>query len=253
MTLPASAYPRPQVREWAVLAISLGFAVIGLFLFTSDLGTAVVTIAFFGSGALFSALMIYQKLRRHTRSPLRVGVVGGVPIRPSRFLVAALAVWVSTLGVITLVVGWYSGPAAYIACGLLLAGLGFGLTFALVTGRLPAGYLQFDVAGLTFGGRGSVHTVPWDNIEGIGTGTLNSNPILLLKLRELTIIDVRPPDSAVQIFRQWARNEVTFAAPIIVYPMRYLIDMNLLAQALDRYVTDPSSRMELSPRQRLPG
>lgn len=253
MTFPTSAYPRPQLRDWAVLAISFGFAVIGLLLFTSDPGTAIVTVGFFGSCALFTAALIYQKLRRHAHALVRVGVVGGVPIRPSRFLLAALATWMSTLGVITLWVGWYSGIPGYLVSGLLLAGPGFCLAIGLVTGRIPTGYFQFDVSGLTFSGHGSVHTVAWDNIQGIGTGTFNSAPIVLIKLRELTIIDVHPPDRAVRVFRQWAKNETTFGAQIVLHPMRYLVDMNLLLQALDRYVTDPFSRTELTPQQRLPG
>lgn len=242
------AYPRPRALEWALLAVNIGVVVISLFLLPIKRDVAIISIAWFGSLALLFAVLIGQKLRRRVAQPLRVQITGGVAIRPSRVPLGIIAAWIALLGGVILIFGWLSEIPAISVAGIPLAGLGFWMLFLLVTGRYPSDYFQLDPSGLTFGAHHSCFTVQWDDIAGVGAGEVNLNPVLLIQLREPDAILVHPPERTNQVFQQWT---LTAGAQILLNPSRYRMDLRLLMQALDRYVGDPSARLELLQRKRL--
>src|SRR6266568_9091794 len=84
---PIDAYPGPGIRDWALLAIGVGFTGAGLLILPFNPNVGIVTIALFGLSAVVFATTIVRKLRFRRPRPLRAEIVGGVPIRRSRAIV----------------------------------------------------------------------------------------------------------------------------------------------------------------------
>src|SRR5688572_29358707 len=157
---PDRRFRRPGIVDWAVLTIGVLFVALGLFLLPHEPDVAIVTLAFFGSCALVAAHTVLRK-RADSRADLRwAGLVGGVPIRPSRTGAFLLASWITVLGITLLIFGG-TYPPAFRAISWLLAAIGALLLLAWLLGWVPAGYLQFDPNGITIAGRRSSYRVPW--------------------------------------------------------------------------------------------
>ena len=235
-----------QLSDRSLFILNMVFVVIGVLVLRSNPDVGIVTIAFFGSGAVLAASIIIRK-RRSAPKAERVMLTGGVPIRPSRVLIGGLGAWLAVLGVILTVFGWSYGLV--FRC-LSIASLIFGcyLLAAVLIGWLPNTYLQFDVSGITFGYRGFSYVVAFDNIADLAVAEMNRNPFLLIRLHRPDDIAVTPPARHVAAIKRIARSEALMGAHIAIPAQQYLMDPALLAQAIARYISEPSSRSELAVR-----
>jgi hypothetical protein len=240
-----STRARPSVKEWLHFLLALGFVVGGVFILPYDRDIGIVTIALFGSGWIVFAIPLFRKMRPRRPSSLQVGITGGLPIRPSRGVPAVIGVWLAGLGTLLVVFRQPYG-IVMLVFGILIAMCGAYLLLALATGWLPSRYLQFDPSGITFGYRRWAYTVEWDNIAQIVAAEVHSNPLLLILLYQPDLVDVRPPGSGAQVFKHFSQNLAWRGAHITLGPSPYRMDVQLLMQALERYVTTPSARAELS-------
>jgi hypothetical protein len=232
---------------WFPFLACSAFVLVGLFLLDSNFNVAIVTIAFFGSGAVIGGIPIVRKLRPVRPAPDRVEIIGGVPIRPSIGSLVTIGIWLVVVGITTIVFGWSYGV---IIRGVMLGFLGLGcyILIGLYLGWLPAHYVQFDPQGITFGERGFSYLVRWENIAGLAAGELNGNAVLLLQLDRPDTIEVMPQERKARALKGLARNALLSGAHVVLATTQYRMDLSLLTQAVERYVREPAARIELSQK-----
>lgn len=235
----------PTIRNWAALALGVSFVLCGLLILPERRDIGIMTIAFFGFLTLVFAIPIGQSLRFRREPPLQVEIMGGVRIRPSRLVLTLVSACIVAVGAVIAVFGQSLGY--FVAWwGYLTAILGGYLLLATAVGWLPGRYLQFGPSGVTFGFRRWSFMAQWDNIEGVAAAERDLNHCLLIHLREPGLVIVHPPERAEQVFKYFASNGMSYGAPIILNPLQYRMDGDLLVQALRRYIADPASRAMLS-------
>ena len=241
----SDAYPKPIKRDWVLLLGHFAVALCGLLVLPFRPGVGIVAIAWGGSCAFLFAFIIVKKAFFNRSALLRVKIVGGVPIKPSRVFLLVAAVWLIALGGVLIILGWSFGPV-FIGASAAVAAIGCYIVIGLSVGWLPNRYLQFDPVGVTFGYLRWSYTVQWDNIAGIAASTLNSNPVVLIYVREPHIVNVYPLARKLEVFKHFNRNCLSAGAPVVLSPVPYGMDIRLLMTALQRYVAKRSSRAELS-------
>ncbi len=248
---PIDAYPCPGIRDWALLAIGVGFTGAGLLILPFDRNVGIVTIAFFGLCAVVLATKIVRKLRFRRPRPLRAEIVGGVPIRPSRAIAFGLGASLFALGAILVTFGRGYGVTFWSISWLVMA-VGSALSIGIAVGWLPVGFIRFDPPGITIARRRWSYTIPWDCISGIAPGELHHNPVLYVWLDNPHAVDAHPPECKEQVVKHLASNARWVGAHVMLMTSQYRLELPLLVQALERYLADPSARAELA-RGMVPG
>src|SRR5215475_7936450 len=140
MTVSDSPYPRPGVKDWALLAINIVFVALGLLLHKSDV--AIVTLALFGPCLIVTIGTVLRKFRFRRFRALKAEIVGGVPIRASRAQALAAALMLLLMGTIIVLFG-RSYPLLMWTLAWLLALMGGALTIAVLCGLVPNDYVRF--------------------------------------------------------------------------------------------------------------
>lgn len=247
---PDSAYPKPTVRDWLLVAIGAGFVAMGLLLLGGAPEVAIPCLAFFGLCTVVAVGTVVRKLRFRRLRPLAVEIAGGTTIRPSRGKLALIASSLLGLGGVLLAY-WRSGPWLLLACIAVMLAAGVVLALGLVTGRLPAGFLRFEPHGVTIGQRSYALTLPWDAIESIRPGELYDNPVLLLGVRDTASVLVEPAKARPRALRNLKSNLNWFGAHVMIITSHYRIELPFLVKAIEGYVTRPETRSGLGvPRLR---
>lgn len=238
-----------SLHNWFLLLIGVAFIICGLILLPSNFNVGIVTLAFFGSCAVLPAYRILKDLRPRP-APDRVALAGGIPIRPSRLFLGGIAAWVIIVASICLIFG-DSYPLIFrmLIAAVLLAGC--LMLCAVVIGWMPGTHLQFDPQGITLGYRRHSFLVGFDNIAAITMTEVQSNTFLLMQLHDPDLIEVAPPEQRVRVFKRMRNLERLYGGHIMIPTGQYRMDPSLLTQALHRYITEPSSRSELSAKPAL--
>jgi hypothetical protein len=244
------SFPGPGFRDWLLLGIGLAFVAMGVLIVPKHRDGGIVTIALFGTCAAIAAFTVVRKLRQARLEATRVEVVGGVPIRPSRAVVGGVGASMLALGAILIVFSRGYGLLFW-ACAWFVAGVGALLSVGVATGRLPAGYLQLDPDGITIGMRRWSYTVAWDRIARVAPGELHDNAVLLIWIDRPEDVVVRPAQYQSKAHAALCTNLSWVGAHLVVMTGQYRMDLPLLLKAIERYVSDPSSRAQLA-RPRLP-
>jgi hypothetical protein len=239
--------PRPTFKEWLLLAINIAFVAMGLLILPDERDTGLVTIAFFGSCLAVAAATILRKLRYRRFTAERIEVAGGVPIRPSNYLMPLLGAWLAVLGVVLFVFG-HDYPLMFRALAVVVAGVGVALLALSFTGRVPGGFLQFDPEGLTIAQRAWGARIAWDNIAAVHEGEFSSNPVLLVTVAERARLDIVPPEAQMRAMRDIGRTWAIMGADFAIMTAHYGIDLPVLAGTIARYAQDAAARADLRPR-----
>jgi hypothetical protein len=247
MTVSASPYPRPGVRDWALLAINIVFVALGLFILLHERDVGIVTLAVFGPCLVVTVGTVLRKFRFRRLRALKAEIVGGVPIRQSRAQTLITALVLTLMGVVIVLFG-HSYGLIFWTLAWLMAVTGGALTIAVLLGLIPNGYVRFDPEGITFGRTRYSYLVPWDNIAAVRTGQVHDNPALFIWLRDYDAITVQPSAKRAQVRKSFATGMAWAGAPIMLLPSHYGIDLPFLILALQRYLTEPAARSELAHR-----
>src|ERR1700730_12421571 len=242
---PNNGFPKPGIRDWTLLGIAVAFVLAGLFILPSDLNVGIVTIAFFGLCATVFAATITRKLRFRRLRPLLVEIVGGVPIRPSRHRALAVGPSAPVLGVVLVAFGRSYGVVFW-SIGWFLAAAGCLTLLGLAVGWLPVGDIQIDPAGRPIARRGWGYTIPRDVVSQISGGEIHGNAALFIWLHEPGAVRAHPPERKAQAVKHLAANTRWVGAPVLLLTSQYGMDLPLLMQAVERYVSDPAARAELA-------
>jgi hypothetical protein len=247
MTVSESPYPKPGVKDWALLAINIVFVVLGLLILLHERDVGIVTLAFFGPCLIVSGGTVLRKFRFRRFRALKAEIVGGVPIRASRTQALTTALVLLLMGTIIVVFG-RSYPLIMWLLAWLTALIGGGLTIAVLLGLIPNDYFKFDPEGITFARARYSYMVPWDNIAQVSTGHVHDNPALLISLHGYEGVTVHPREKRDRVLKSFAWGTGWAGAPIMLLPSRYGIDLPMLMLALERYLTEPTARSELAHR-----
>lgn len=235
-----------------LLGVGALFVVVSLLMLPSAPRVAIPNTAFFGACFVVFAANVLRKRRFAAMRLREVEIAGETPIRPSRAYVAVLGGGLFFVGVVLLVFEWPAAPLVVRLSILAIAAAGAALLALLAAGRLPAGYLQFDPAGLTVGQRGFTMHLPWDQIGTVTAGEMHHNPVLLLSMASVEAVVVEPAAERPRALRQIARSAQWTGAHVVVMTAQYRIDLPLLVALVERYVSDPAARARLGV-PRLPG
>src|SRR5262245_45431794 len=191
MTASDSSYPRPGVRDWALLAINIVFVAAGLLILLHKSDVGIVTLAFFGPCLIVTGGTVLRKFRFRRFRALKAEIVGGIPIRASRAQLLCLAVMLTLMGAIIVLFG-RSYPLLFWMLAWLITLIGGALTIAVLSGLIPSDYLKFDPEGITFGHARYSYMVPWDNIARLSAGHMHDNPALFISLHDYGRVTVHP-------------------------------------------------------------
>src|SRR5262245_1088265 len=190
MTVSDSPYPRPGVKDWALLAINIVFVALALFILPHKSDVGIVTLAFFGPCLIVTGGTVLRKFRFRRFRALKAEIVGGIPIRASRAQALGTALVLLLMGGIIVPFG-HSYPMIMWTLAWLTALLGGALTIAVLCGLIPSDYLKFDPEGITFGRARHTYMVPWDNIARCA-GHMHDNPALFIWLHDYGRVTVNP-------------------------------------------------------------
>ena len=240
-------HPGPSRRDWAMLVTSGVFVAMGLLLLTHKPRVAIVTLALFGGCFALAARHVLEKRRFSQYRPTRVEIAGGVPLRPSRGRALLLGVSVLFIGSIALLFA-DDAPWHVRACFWLMVLAGGVLSVLVAAGKAPAGFVQLDPLGISFGERGYALFVPWNAIETVAMGEVSHNPALFLRLSRPQDVRAVPAEAAPRVARLIHTNLTWFGAHVAFITSLYGLDLPLVAQAFERYVRDPEARAELGRR-----
>src|SRR5262249_18001125 len=133
---PKNPYPKPGIKDWALLAINIVFVAAGLLILLRERDVGIVTLAFFGPCLIVTVGSILRKFRFRRFRALKAEIVGGVPIRASRAQALVAALVLMLMGAIIVVFG-RSYPFIMWILAWLCALIGGGLTIAALSGLIP--------------------------------------------------------------------------------------------------------------------
>ena len=248
MTGSDELYPKPGIRDWALLAIGIVFVLCGVIVLPSNRDVGIVSLAMFGPATVVAATIILRKRRFRRERALKAEIVGGVPIRQSRAIVITSAATLAAMGVIFILFGNSYGPI-FLALAWLITVIGGGLLVGALLRRWPNDFIQFDPEGITFGRTRYTFMVPWEAIARVSAGHYSNNPAAFMWLHDQTRIMVHPVEQYQRALKQLAWNTGWTGAPIFMLTSNYGLDLPLFMMALERYLADPAARAELARRQ----
>lgn len=248
--IPPPTQIKVTIRDWLLTAISALFTITGLLMLRTDMNGGLVLITMFGSGFAFSIHTILRKKRARLTRPVQATVIGSAPIRPPRQKAIFVAVAMLAMGLVFTIFGQSFGTTFQLISGLLvIAGACVGV--AIAAGVLPAGFIQFDPLGLTFGGSKWKATVPWSSISNMVEAELHDNPAIFLWVSDPQEIVVEPATYKKKVLKQVALSQSWVGADYAIMPSQYNIDAPVMFAALARYVSTPSARAELLPQAKI--
>jgi hypothetical protein len=248
VTVSDTPYPRPGLRDWALLAIGVVFVICGAILLPHNRDVGIVSLAMFGPCTVVAAIIILRKLRFRRLRALKAEIVGGVPIRQSRVLVIASGATLAVMGAIFILFG-HSYGLVFLVLAWVIAVIGAGLLIGALSGWWPNDSIQFDPQGITFGRTGYTFTVPWEAIARVSAGQFSNNPAVFMWLHDNSSIVVHPVERRLRALKHLAWNTGWTGAPIVILTSNYGMDQPLLMIALERYLAEPAARAELARRQ----
>jgi len=234
----------PGVEDWALLAVSVGFCVIGLLLVRYDWRTAVVTNALFGGGALTFLDAIRRKQRAQRWKGATVRVVGGVNIYVDTPRMGFIALGLCVVGAIIYFVG-IDYPLLFRLLGAFIAVVGVGLGIAMALGFHGRNFIRFDRDAFTVREGRICYRIAWDNFARVVEIEYARNPFVGIEVASEHAVVVEPAARGDLFLRLVHRNRGFMGVDVLIAAGHFGIDASVLSAALTRYATDADARAEL--------
>lgn len=244
----------PQLRDWALLVISLVFVAAGLVIVAARPQEAIgwTSVLFFGGCAAVAVWSLRAKLRaaQQAEDPtLLARFDAGAELRPDLRRLRAISGGLALFGGVVALVGRGLGPG-FVLASLGLGLLGAGALAASLLGLTGRASLRCAPEGLWIGARAYRYRVAWDNVRGLDLGEVHSQPLLRIWVRdfEALLASCSPATERARLARAlgWSRGLV--GCDVSLAPRAFGVDEVVLLRALERYVADPAARAELVPR-----
>ena len=221
----------PGVEDWALLAVSIGFCVIGLLLVRYDWRTAVVTIAMFGAGALTFLSIIRRKRREQQWKGATVRVSGGVNIYMDTPRMGLIALGLCIVGAVMYFVS-SNYPLLFRLIGAFIGLVGVGLAIFIALGFHGRNFLRFDPDAITIREGRIRYRIAWDNCARVVEIEYASNPVVGIELASVDAVVVKPAMRGDLFLRLVHRNRGFMGVDILIYAGQFGIDGTVLAAAL---------------------
>jgi hypothetical protein len=240
--------PGPSFRDWAMLAISVTFVVMGCVIARSSPRDALFGLAFFGVCALTFGFNIYRKIRRRRFTATTVLAPGGVELRASNFRMLGLAAMIGIPGVTSFFV---EAPLLIRICGWIMVGAAALLLFLVLTGRVSRRFIRFDPLGVTLGEPKFEYTVPWDELDDIEEFEMYDNAVVGFVVRDPGLIQVAPEGAHDRVYKLLGKNEGWTGRHVIIMVGQFAITAEALCAALRNYAGNAQARADLVRRPQL--
>jgi hypothetical protein len=251
MSEPNEETSKVTIGEWFLLAISVCFTVLPLFLMRTDFRESMVMLAMFGSALLVNIHIIRRKFRLKKLTGISVKVVGGITIRPSRTRLTQLSLGLMVVGNVFVLYGKQNDMVFQTIAWLMVAA-GAAAFIGMLMGLLPAGSMRFKPTGLVFGRRAGEMLIPWDAIRHMSVGHVHSNQAVFLWLDD-EAVTASPATYLPKAQKEIASCRDWLGADFVVMSSIYGIDAPVLLATLERYAHQPECRAELEAQSKLAG
>jgi len=251
---PPQQHPRSATdrKLWRLLATSTAMCLLSLLGIRQDWQSSIITLAFFAACAVVFLMIILRRRRERRWRQAAVRVVGSVniPIDRSRF------VYIATALVFLGALMCFPGTGTPLLCRLLGAVIGLvgiSLDVAIGRGLLSRQFIRFEQDAFIVGEPTYRARIYWDNIAAISLIEYGHNPFVRIELGSVAGVRVEPPQRASAFLRHVCRTRGWMSADVALASRNFAIDGVVLANALRRYATQPDTRPELAPHERLAG
>lgn len=192
----------PQLRDWALLVISLVFVAAGLVIVAARPQEAIgwTSVLFFGGCAAVAVWSLRAKRRaaQQAEDPtLLARFDAGAELRPDLRRLRAISGGLALFGGVVALVGRGLG-SGFVLASLGLGLLGAGALAASLLGLTGRASLRCAPEGLWIGARAYRYRVAWDNVGGLDLGEVHSQPLLRIWVRDFEACSppARPRPSA---------------------------------------------------------
>lgn len=241
--------PRPNFGDWAVLAISVTFVAMACFIASRSPRDAVFPLIFFGLCAWVAGYTIHRKLRRRRFTATTVLAPGGIELHASNTRILLLAVLVAAPGIAILY--FSDAPMLVRICGWVMVISAAALVVLILSGRFSRLFIRFDPLGLTVGQSSFEYVVPWDELTDIDEFEMHNNPMVGFDVRQEELILVTPESARVKLDKLLARNKMFSGRQVVIVPMHFATNAELLCAALRNYSANRAARADLVRRPAL--
>jgi hypothetical protein len=237
------------MRDWALLAISVTFVLMGLFIARRNPREALFGIVFFGLCGLTFGYSIARKLRRRRFTAISVAVPGGVKLRGSNSRMLLLAAGVGAPGVAIFLVP--DSPLLIRICGTIMLATSALLIAGVVSGFNSRRYLRFDPPGLTVGEPRFEYFIPWDDIVDIVEFEMHDNPCVGFDALRPEHIQVTPESARVRVLKSLDSNKGFVHRHVMIMPFHFGAHAESLCAAIRNYASNREARADLVARPAL--
>jgi hypothetical protein len=233
---------RVRLREWTLLAVCLAFCVgcaIALFEDPTDpMGWA--ALAFFALCTLPATRTVLEGLRRQRFQATRVDVVEGVPIRTG----GGAYMPAIGIGLTVTATAFLASPVPWpiLLCAVVMGAAGLWLLGMIVTGKLQQRFLRFDPDGLTVAESGFQYRIAWANVTGLAEFEYAGVAFVGIALAREDAVPVTPAARTAKALKLFDRNRRTMGPPVVLAPMHFGIDAEVLAGAIATRIDDDRRR-----------
>ncbi len=238
----------------ALLCLSVLFVGLGLWIAISgDVRLGLGCVLFFGGGLAVFSIQLADANREQASAQLdgTVRLPASVPLRddPKRFIMGMGLIVLAGIG--SIVVGSDRQPLL-VPIGVLL------LVVGVVVGILKSlGYMSsmimFAPDGIHLIHKRQRYVIPFDQIVRAESAEWNGHLLVMLWPQSLEAVaeTVTPSSRKEAILRAMTKSQEWMGAPLVIWPQRFALEGGLLLRALERYITEPSTRAELAPQAKL--
>ena len=240
--------PRPGFRDWALLAISVGFVVLACLIARRNPRDALLPFTFFGVCALVGGYNIFRKLRRRRFTATTVLAPGGVKLHGSNSRMLLLAALIAIPGATIFI---DDAPLLIRICGAVMVGASALLFVLVLTGRVSRRFIRFDPLGVTLGETKFEYTVPWDELTDITEFEMHDNAVVGFDVLQHELILVAPESARDRLYKLLGRNKAWGSREVVIMPTHFPTSAEALCAALRTYAGNRAARASLTPRLKL--
>lgn len=212
----SNPFPRPNWSDWFLVIVGVAFSAAGAFLWRSDRNVAIMTIAFFGSGAVWGLITIARKIQLRRTADIAVNIPEGAPIRPKAATILIMGLWLLLLGLV-LSVFTPNPPFWFYLAILCMIAPGALLLLGWSAGKLPAGFVQLDPDALVISYRQGVARIPWAAIGSVRVRNVFGHVAIALDNIDPSRLTIDPPNQTKKLARNFAwANRLTGSSMAIL-------------------------------------
>lgn len=244
--IKTNPFPRPNWSDWFLVIIGVAFSAAGAFLWRSDRNVAIITIAFFGSGAVVGLITIARKIQLRRTADIAVDIPEGVPMRPNPATTVVMGLWLLLLGLV-LPVFTPSSPFWYYLCTFGMIAVGALLLLGWAAGKLPAGFVKIDPDALVTSNHQGVTRIPWAAIGSVRVRNYLGHVAIALDDIDLSHVTIDPPHQMKKLVRDFKLTNRFTGSSMLILQQQVGVPLPSLFAELGRRVVAAKGLSDQGP------